>query len=86
MADDDGATHHNEDMFRESVNVEELINQRKKEVDPQEYLNRFKSEDYDDLNEEEMALLMEMAEQKGLDPKFIKETFGKNKYYNKKIL
>lgn len=33
-----------------------------------------------------MAILMEMAEQKGLEPAFIKETFGKNKYYNKKIL
>jgi hypothetical protein len=27
-----------------------------------------------------------MAKEKGLDPEFMKETFGKNKYYNKKIL
>jgi hypothetical protein len=38
--------------------VEEIINQRKKEIDPQEYLNRFRSEEYDDLSEEEMAILM----------------------------
>jgi hypothetical protein len=29
---------------------------------------------------------MEMAKEKGLDPEFIKETFGKSKYYNKRIL
>lgn len=84
--DDDGITHQNQDLYRESINVEEMINQRKKQIDPQEFLNKFRSEDYDNITEEEMAILMEMAEHKGLDPAFIKETFGKNKYYNKKIL